>query len=140
MPELSSLTVKKLWHFFEVTRQNAFREKGECMSVPTAQGKPCMSKASSKPKTTGYTFRRAIEERCLGSPIPGSRPHLLHPRCSCHSKDCACTDRWRQVHHRLGERVMPSPRATRSCTLQPYRTWAEQRRTLSPEDRERKGG
>lgn len=30
------------------------------MSVPTAQGKPCMSKASSKLKTTGHTFRRAM--------------------------------------------------------------------------------
>lgn len=106
------------------------------VSVPTAKGKPCRGKAASKLKTRATLSKK----QCFRSPTPGSRPHLLHLRCSCHAKDCACTDIVETGTPHAGCQEMPSPRATWNCTLQPYRIWAEQRMTLSPEDRERKGG
>lgn len=76
-----------------VNKTKAFREKGEHTPVPTANGKPCASKAWSKP-------------------TPGSRPRLLRPRCSCHAKGCACIDGVDPGTPHAGDQVMPSPKAT----------------------------
>lgn len=125
------------WHFFSATRRNAFRGKGErTRASPSSQWETMREQSSEQTQDQTPRCRKAT----LWVTPPRSRPRLLRPRGSCHAKGCACTDVVDTGTPHAGDRVMPSPRATRNCTLQPYGIWAEQRRTVSPEDREREGG
>lgn len=55
-------------------------EKKVNVSVPIAKGKPCGSKALSKPKTRGHTFRKVmLQVTNTGKQTTSAPPEVLMP-------------------------------------------------------------